>query len=305
MAEVALLNLFVAYKSHVVAIQTDIGIVVTATKRFERALKGESKEQKDMMIEVHYDLLVKLKFGFKELAKLDAFFVGAHDRIFKNVLGITSTPQSLTKLFEEFIKGITYFRQQLDPRHPFPVYHRLHSCGPNNKDMDAAHRASNLICPGGLPRSEKFRRKALTERCYVERLVYDALFKHYTLLHPEKGNADVEQDERHIERLRLVEQDYRTCFRNMRVEVDVRYESGYPTRLEVKRFKKHELVSTEVYVKTLGDLQNKFSVYEPGVYCKRVVHARGGVFAKINVFDMEQDWKRSQNESFPLVVNAA
>lgn len=302
MAEVALLNLYVAYKSHTVAIQPDLNVVITAAQKFERALKTESKEQKDMLLEVHYDVLVKLKFGFKELGKHESFFIGAHDRIFKNVFGMTCTPQSLTKLFEEFIKGITYFRQQLDPRHTFPVYHRLHSCGPNNKDMDAPHRGANLICPGGLPRSERLRRKALTERCYLERLVYDALFKHYSLSHPERGNAEIEQDERHVERLRLVAQDYMTCFRNMRIKVNMRYESGYPTGLEVKRFKKDELVSTEVYVKTLGDLQNKFAVYEPGVYCKRVVHASGKVFAKINLFDMEQDWKRTHLE-MPLVVD--
>ena len=302
MAETALLNLYVAYKSYKL-ILNDLNCVVTAAKKFERTLKNEIKEHKDLLVEVHYDVLVKLKFAFKELAKLDAFFVGAHDRIFKNGLSLTNTPQSLTKLFEEFIKGITYFRQQLDPRHPFPVYHRLHSCGPNNKDLDGAHRAANLTCPGGLPRSEKARRKVLTERCYVERLIYDALFKHYTLLHPDRGNAELEQDERHIERLMLVEQDFRSCFRNMRVEVEMRFESGYPTRLEVKKIKKDELVSTEIYVKSLGDLQNKFCVYEPGVFCKRIVHSTGNVFAKINIFDMEQDWKRAHID-IPLVVNA-
>lgn len=304
-AEVPLLNLFVAWKSFKVGIE-EATAVVNAAKRFEKAVKKEGDEARNLLMEVHYDSLVKLKFGFKELAKTDVFFIGAHDRVFKNTLGMLDTQQSITKLFEEFIKGITYFKQQLDPRHPYPIYHRLHSCGPNmhNLDSDYALRAANLICIGQLPWSEKMRRKGLIERCYLERLVYDALYKHFVLQHAERGNAENEQDERHLEHLELVKKDFDTCFRAIDVSVDVRYESGYPTRLEVKRFKKKVLMSTEIFVKTLGDLKNKFCVYEPGVVCHKVVHKTGASYVKVNVFDMEQDWKRGHID-LPLVVDGA
>lgn len=306
-SETALLNLYCGYKRYEVGLlDGDLEGLAQLAHKFETVLKKESDAAKGVLGEVHYDIIVRLKFAFKELGKKDSAFIGFHDRIFVNVLKVAAAPSMVTKLFEEFIKGITYFRQQIDPRHPFPVYHRLHSCGPNlyGAQMDEEYRGAHLTCPGGLPRSEKNRRKTLIERCYLERLIYDELYRHFALHHPARGNAEPEQDLAHTTRLRLVESDYRSCFRDGRIEIAIRYESNYPTHLEVRRYKKDALVSTEVYVKTLGDLSNRFVVYEPGVYCHRLISKDSVAFAKVNVFDMEQDWKRTGAFKMPVVTDA-
>lgn len=171
-----------------------------------------------------------------------------HDKIFINIVNIRKMPQNATHIFEEFIKGITYFADEIDQSRP--IYHRLYSCGP----YQDTHRQGNLICHDTLTDEEIKRRKPLIERCYVERLIYDEIYKSENLHFPEKGNSDPAQNDGHLFRLDLTRQDYETCFPGCQIEVSICYmREKFPLILTVIKTHKNSKTTTHTWKKALQD----------------------------------------------------
>jgi hypothetical protein len=94
-----------------------------------------------------------------------------------------------------------------------------------------------MVCLEGLTKTEKNRRRPLIEWCYLERQIYDILYRNEQLHFPKLGPQAPEQDDGHIFRLDLTRQDFETCFKGHKVEADVKYEYGFPTQLVVTRYR--------------------------------------------------------------------
>ena len=171
-----------------------------------------------------------------------------HDKIFISILHIKKLPQNTTHIFEEFIKGITYFYDEIDQTHP--IYHRLYSCGPYRD----THRLGNLICVETLSDEEIKRRKPLIERCYVERLIYDEIYKHESLHFPPSGNVEPTQNDGHLFRLDLTRQDYESCFPGCSVEIQVEYKNeNYPMILTLKKTHRNGKQTVHRWSKNMKD----------------------------------------------------
>lgn len=155
----------------------------------------------------------------------------------------------VTVLFQNFIKGITYFAHENDESNPRPIYHRLYSCG---LQTPADYRLGNLVCLSSLSKEEVNRRRALIERCYIERLIYNELYKHESLHFPCTGIQELSQDKGHIFRLDLTRQDFETCFPNTRILVHVEYHDGLPFKLVIQRTSKTTSPITLTYTKTIN-----------------------------------------------------
>lgn len=108
--------------------------------------------------------------GHKQLIPL---FRGPHDKIFAGFdvkrpgAKFGNLP---TKVFNEFIKGISYFATESVIESP--VYHRESSCGTKELDIKAKFkRRMGYSHDAGLLNMEHVR------QCYIERLIYDAIYE--------------------------------------------------------------------------------------------------------------------------------
>ncbi len=185
------------------------------------------------MVARHHHVLCQLQGALSRYRELRSH----QDRLFGRLRRIAGwrAAAPATRTFEAFIKGITYFA-------------RLYSCGPSTQ----AYREGNLVCSEGLSPAELRRRRPLIERCYIERLVYDQIYKHEALRTDgvpadissyanagegsgeEDGDGAV-QDEGHLFNLQRTLQDFETCFPHTEIDVKVTYHDGMPHRLVVRR----------------------------------------------------------------------
>jgi hypothetical protein len=59
-----------------------------------------------------------------------------HDKIFTKILKLNNyIPLGITHVFEDFIKGITYFNDEIENVKKIPIYHRSASCGNSSEDF--------------------------------------------------------------------------------------------------------------------------------------------------------------------------
>jgi hypothetical protein len=92
--------------------------VNNSAKNFIKVLETTDYIQRIAFKDLHYENLVKIKF------QLITHSRSIHDKIFVKLLNFEKAPPlQITKYFDEFLKGITYFSSES------PAYHRLSSCG--------------------------------------------------------------------------------------------------------------------------------------------------------------------------------
>jgi hypothetical protein len=85
-------------------------------------------------IDKYNDELRKIKNFLLE--RKDVISRSIHDKIFTNILKIDKyISLGITKVFEDFIKGITYFSDEVENRKQIPIYHRAASCGNSSEDF--------------------------------------------------------------------------------------------------------------------------------------------------------------------------
>jgi hypothetical protein len=114
--------------------------------RLANALRDATPVQRAWLSDVAEHNLEYLSSVTLRHARLSDAWRSAHDRIQRLAPGRAGGPILATRVFEDFIRGVTYFANEQSRVKPSPIYHRLYSCGPR----DPAHRDGNLICAAGL-----------------------------------------------------------------------------------------------------------------------------------------------------------
>ena len=174
-----------------------------------------------------------------------------HDKIFNNIFKIKTRqlPIGITKIFEKFIKGITYFENEKENKEKVPIYHRIASCGNSSEDF----RKKYLQCyPNNNNQTIKEKQMHIY-KCYIERLIYDNMFKNHSLFFPEKlNNTNINQNQGHKYQLSERAKNFNSCFLGMKIAIDVEYKGQYPVKLIVYTRKNKELLKKETFIKTLG-----------------------------------------------------
>ena len=259
--------------------------LVTALKLFEQVLLNAHPADMEDLRDTWSGEIAKLKFGIKALK--EPRITALHDRIFTNIMKINAriVPRGITILFDQFIRGITYFEHEQQAS-AMPVYHRLFSCGPG----DDAFRETSIVCRSNVTKADKKQRQLKIMKCYVERLVYDELYRHEAFHFNTTGSDELAQDSQHLFRLELTKADFSSCFRGHDVSVSVTYQDGMPTELKLSHLRNGQLDYTETFRKTFyfSTIGNK--LYDPVIEC--VKHCANGLkFFKLQRFNREERYK--------------
>lgn len=216
-------DLFASVKSITLGIK-DSNITKSSNKFFEE-LKRASPIEIEAFKNQHYSTLLKLKHLLLSCKERSI-----HDKIFNILMMPKNSPQQITLVFEQFIKGITYFKKE-SAQHP--IYHRLASCGDGSKTF----RESYNICTN---KTIKEKRKII-ERCYTERLIYNELYIQQTI-----------NDDRHKNWLEQTKLDFQTCFPRIDIKVNIEeYDGIFPIKVRVEKYRDDKLVYSEVFQKEL------------------------------------------------------
>jgi hypothetical protein len=246
-------DIFYGVASEVRAIElssspVSLDVLKTLLKRFEKDLSKAGDDILPEFIDYHYNEIARISRVMQTIK--DPVITGYHDRIFKNTFGMTKrVPTNLTRVFEAFIRGVTLFYHQLpeDPVVFTPVYHRLQACGPG----DDAFRKEYQQCTDLMDTRTRADVRQRIQTCYIERLIYNELYKVMSLHFPIQGTDGIEQDEGHRYRLDLVREDFKTCFPNLDIEISVDFDMHLPVSLTIVRKIRGATSSTETYTRTL------------------------------------------------------
>lgn len=248
---------------------------------FLPSVENLDKKQQQLFLDHYYDLLLKLKWFLLAERSKNPDFQSLHDKLFQKTFQIKSNaPLKITRIFEKFLKGITYFESQ-HPTKTHPIYHRLASCG---------NWSSQLGCVDPQNKKERSIASERIERCYIERLIFDDMFRHETLFFPENPSDVKKQDDGHEAWMQKTEKEFTSCFPNIRIEVKLgKFDSSYPTTCEIKRFVKGKLASIETYEKNFihTDLD-----YDPFTYCKLKSLKNDITKVKISSFRKQTKWNK-------------
>jgi hypothetical protein len=231
----------------------------------------------------NHDIFSKVELILKEAPEMRTFY----DRLAKFKLFPTKQGKNpITHMFEKFIKGITYFSDQpLSKR--TPAYHRLFSCGYGTY----AFREHYLQCTSMDKKEDRDARKKRVTTCYIERLIYDRLWKHGNLHFPQLGTEEsTPQDEGHQHFIEITQKDFQTCFPHTDIQVEIEYDtSDWPARLNIFRFvhgvqTSQEIYEKEIIVNSLGETE-----FGPFVLAYRI---KGKIIeTKTQSFVVELPWR--------------
>jgi hypothetical protein len=253
-----------------------------ALKRWERELRRVDTHSLALFYDCHDLEMNRVALTLRGIK--DPQITGYHDRIFTKLFGVSRRiPTNLTRVFQDFIKGITYFKHQTTVE--VPVYHRLLACGPG----DDAFRKLFQQCEPDMDRDRRNDVRKRIETCYVERLLYDAMYRHATLHFARTGTEDHQQDAAHQLRLVLTQSDFKTCFPNLDIKVDVEFETHWPVSVRICRYVRSDLVSVETYQKHIA-FSTGAKRYEDVVYARRVT--KQNAYVKNQSFEYATNWKR-------------
>lgn len=163
-----------------------------------------------------------------------------HDEIFIKILKCNSyIPLGITHVFEDYIKGITYFSDELENKKKIPIYHRAASCGNSSEDF----RKKYLQCYNTDIPEEMEKKKEHIFKCYLERLIYDNMFKNLT-------EQELKQNKGHIFQLSERAKNFNKCFNNIELNIDIKYKNNFPIILDINYLKNNFLFKKEIFMKT-------------------------------------------------------
>ena len=256
----------------------DLPSIKDSTRTFINELEKADYIQRTAFKDLRYDNLLKIKYYL-----LHAKANSIHDKIFVNLLKFDkSTPLKITKIFDEFLKGITYFSTQAAP-HKSPAYHRLSSCGTGT---DAFRKAYNQ-CHITMKKTKLAKVKKQIETCYIERLIYDELYKKQTLFFPKSGYDSPSQDVGHTHWLEQTKQDFQTCFPDVEINVSIEeFKDSMPLTLRIQKKKGRHTIE-EVYQRSLNDVE-----YDP-IVVGRMYKSNHLIKVRVQMFDKPGKWEAS------------
>jgi hypothetical protein len=241
---------FLDLRMQVWRVQFDMShTLLHAARAFDKALQKALPPApflRGLFLQQYHSDLRTIKEVLVKAASSDPAMRSVHDRIFNTLrLGTRSAqPLPITLFFEDFIKGITTFADQGAPGWKKPVYHRLTSCGDGAPDF----RTRFNQCHPGMTRKARYAVRKQIERCYVERLIYDAIYIQQTLFFPDKGTAEPAQDAAHRAWLAQTHADFKTCFPTVDVRVTVdAFDGLMPTQMTIARIRRGAVTTIETY----------------------------------------------------------
>ena len=195
-------------------------------------------------IDKYNDELRKIKIFL--LQRKDVRSRTVHDKIFTSTLKMDKyISLGITQVFEDFVKGITYFSNELENKKKIPIYHRPASCGNSSEDFKKKY----LQC---YENNDELILKAKREhisKCYLERLIYDKIFLNSVLHFPAKLNNELKQNNGHIFQIKEREKNFNECFLGLKIEIEIFYELGLPCYLTVTYIKDDNIEKIEEYSK--------------------------------------------------------
>jgi len=183
---------------------------------------------------------------------------------------------NITKIFNEFLKGITYFASELPYSPREPVYHRHGSCPPRGNANFSCNSARGTV-----------QDKQSLEKCFIERLVCDLLWSELT------GS---QQDTPHIEWLAKTKEAWTTCFpkKSLQVKLEFNERTLNNNNTSIKDRVPIELVVTmqgegydciDTYIRSW---RKERKMYADEVFCQRVYN--GVVHTKTCTFNDSDAW---------------
>jgi hypothetical protein len=186
-----------------------------------------------------------------------------------------------SKLFDEFIKGITYFGDnfRIDEQ-PKPLYHRCSSCGPSQREV----KEENI------------------ETCYIERLIYNEIYKHHELHFPKTIEQvdffEPSQDEGHLHfLLNIIRPKFFSKHHDVQdivVVINQHVIDTIPVSLTIIKTFHNDTKITETYKKEYTLTTNGNRLYKHDVYCERICNTSNCVkkYTKVQVYyEKPKDWK--------------
>lgn len=250
--------------------------VSNAIINFDQALNNNA-EIIDGFLTCYSSKLLSIYLLFK-----DRNLIG--DSIRKDIINLYNkfyidTTSTITKLFNESIKGITYFHDQVNfmvTNKPVPLYHRTTCCGPREGPIQ------NI------------------ERCYIERKLYDEIYKKFGIHFPKQMSDndyfEPSQNIGHINFLSVMEQLLKTTFPNIdNIDVIVNDNEDFHIPITFTIIKKYTNGTKieEKYIKTyrINKLGNQ--LYENEVKCSKIDTTTNitKYYEKIQNFEKETLWR--------------
>jgi len=243
--------------------------------QLKKILQKQEQYIINYFIDSNYDLLLKLKFQLIDWAKNYPWLRSQHDIILGNILNLKGNQMEMgiTRTLKEFVKGITYFKEERNNQAK-PVYHRFHSC----------RRNTSFDC------NDRIR----LYKCYLERLIYNEIFKnnHYYFegkIPLEVNIPNVKQNEQHLYQISKLEDNFKKCFSGLRFIVQLEFSNLIPYYLRVFYYMNDEFVFVEEFEKSPSiDLSNKYASY---VNCYRYDGKGKEIKRKVQGYDFEVDWE--------------
>jgi len=263
-----------------------------AMTQFKNAVNKASVTEKESLLHKYEPEIYNICSQFNDLKKWD--YVSYCDSVFYSKLNMKRHKDNdyINRLFIQVIEGITYF--QKDKTMNRPAYHRLNSCGSRNADEYA------LSYTGMTAAKKRIHRKA-TEKCYIERLIYDKIFTN-ELYHTKSQNPE------HIQRLDLVKKDYESCFPGYKLDVHIEFNNDTPHIITITKTNKHNIKTVETYIKTYlrpGNY-NSYSKYHLTIDCYKTVSNLNKTYIKTQSFIKESRWRENiQNYSISNLIETS
>jgi hypothetical protein len=248
--------------------------IISLLAQYETFLKGKTVDQLE---KIKYRNDAELRYlKLKLLDTSDSLFRSWHDKIFKNILKFNLGKKRVTHIFEQFIRGITMFENETTNINTKSIaYHRDRSCG--SYDMTRAEYKSSRSCAITNDIATLKANRLLIYKCYLERLVYDAIYKQYTLFFPQEWDQESSQDEGHRRMLDDVKKDFESCYPNTNLQIEVFYNDDnipYMLRVMKQTIRLGQPIEYETYIKMVNDPRSVYKyedTYLENVYCEKEI----------------------------------
>ena len=276
---------------------TKLEEIITVLDSLEKFLSKQSRKRLDRFRYEHDQSLrfVKQKLVSIRNPKIRSF----HDKIFKNLLRYDDLKRRVTLIFEQFIRGITLFDNEMKKPIAEIAYHRDASCGSRDLDREQYKDTRSCKITHGNPTLKV--NKKLVYKCYLERLIYDEMYKQYTpsLFRSLRrmGTKPHDQDRGHRAMLEDVRKDFESCYPNTTLSVVIKYTThNIPYFLEIttqsKKYQQIKEVDTYIRVEQENnDITRYEDIYLETVNCEK--HVRGMRLYKTQTYQKgSQRWSK-------------
>ena len=266
---------------------TKLEEIITVLDSLEQFLSKQSRKRLERFRYEHDQSLrfVKQKLVSIRNPKVRSF----HDKIFKNLLRYDDLKRRVTLIFEQFIRGITLFENEMKEPIAEIAYHRDASCGSRDLDREQYKDTRSCKITHGNPTLKV--NKKLVYKCYLERLIYDEMYKQYipslffslrcmgmcTSVAHGYATKPHDQDRGHRTMLEDVRKDFESCYPNTTLSVVIKYTTqNIPYFLEItKQSKKYQqVIEIETYIRVEqenNDITRYEDMYLETVNCEKYV----------------------------------